>query len=233
MTPGAILFDLDDTIIDCGGDPAPLWRELCVGAAAERGIDGEALFEIVERRRRWFWSDAERHRSGRLELRAARRRVVADALAELGQDSAELAARIADGYSDRRDACMCLFPDAVETLEVLRARGVRTALLTNGAGPVQRAKIERFSLAPLFDGIFVEGELGYGKPDPRAYRTAMASLGSTPADTWMVGDNLHWEVIAPQQLGLYTVWMDSRRRGLPPDAPGRPHRIIASLRELL
>ena len=41
------------------------------------------------------------------------------------------------------------------------------AMITNGASATQRAKIERFHLAPYFDHILIEGELGFGKPEPR------------------------------------------------------------------
>ena len=76
-------------------------------------------------------------------------------------------------------------------------------MITNGSGEGQRAKIERFDLARHFDHFFIEGELGYGKPDRRVYLGAMAALGSEPAETWCVGDNLEWEVAAPQRLGIY------------------------------
>ena len=31
----------------------------------------------------------------------------------------------------------------------------------------------------------------------------------------MVGDNLEWDVAAPQRLGMSGVWIDARGRGLP------------------
>ena len=49
----------------------------------------------------------------------------------------------------------------------------------------------------------------------------------------MVGDNLEWEVVAPQRLGIYAIWHDGYGAGLPPGCPIRPDRIIRSLPELL
>jgi putative hydrolase of the HAD superfamily len=49
----------------------------------------------------------------------------------------------------------------------------------------------------------------------------------------MVGDNLEWEVVAPQRLGIYAIWYDGYGIGLPPGSPIRPDRIIRSLPELL
>ena len=80
------------------------------------------------------------------------------------------------------------------------------ALVTNGGAEGQRAKIERFSIAPLFNHIQIEGEHEFGKPDERAYLHAMNALGVEPHETWMVGDNLEWEVAAPQRLGIFAIW---------------------------
>ena len=49
----------------------------------------------------------------------------------------------------------------------------------------------------------------------------------------MVGDNLEWEVVAPQRLGIYAIWYDGYGTGLPPGSPIRPDRIIRTLPELL
>jgi putative hydrolase of the HAD superfamily len=49
----------------------------------------------------------------------------------------------------------------------------------------------------------------------------------------MVGDNLEWEVAAPQRLGISSIWFDTAGKGLPGDTHIRPDRIVASLSELL
>ncbi len=233
-TPEGILFDLDDTIIDDGGSVEPAWREVCGEAAKQvSGLDADALYAAIARTRDWYWGDSDRHREGRKDLRAASRRIVHQALVDLGFDLPELARTIAETYRDLRAAAIRLFPGALETLEALRSRRVGLALITNGAGPAQRAKIERFDLARYFDYILVEGEFGWGKPDEQVYLAAMRALGSQPDKTWIVGDNLEWDIAAPQRLGLYAVWVDHSRAGLPAGAGVQPDRIIHSLRELL
>jgi putative hydrolase of the HAD superfamily len=128
---------------------------------------------------------------------------------------------------------MRLFPDAHNVIDALRARGTRLALVTNGASKEQRAKIDRFDLASRFDHIQIEGEHAFGKPDERAYLHALRQLGAHARDTWMIGDNLEWEVAAPQRLGIFAIWFDAAGIGLPRDTPVRPDRIVASLSELL
>jgi len=114
----------------------------------------------------------------------------------------------------------------------LRASGCRLALLTNGSAQMQRSKIDRFALAGHFDTILIEGEVGFGKPDPRVYQRALELLGVAPGDTWMVGDNLEWDVAEPQRQGIYGIWIDVRGSGLPQGHPVRPDRIIRKLSEL-
>ncbi len=128
---------------------------------------------------------------------------------------------------------MHLFPDAHAVVDAFRARGVRLALVTNGSAAGQRAKIGRFDLAQRFDHIQIEGEHGFGKPEERAYRHALQVLGVDPAETWMVGDNLEWEVAAPQRLGIHAIWVDGPGEGLPAGSMVRPDRIIRTVTELL
>jgi putative hydrolase of the HAD superfamily len=230
----ALLVDLDDTIINYGGSTGTSWRTVCLWAAQEMpGLDADALEAAIHRIRRWYWSDPERHREGRADLRAASCRIVQQALIELGHDRPDLAQTMAQRYRDLRDESLHLFPGAVEALERLRARGLRLGLVTNGTGADQRAKIERFALARHFDHILIEGEFGCGKPDSRVYHAAMAALRARPEVTWFVGDNLEWDVAAPQRLGLRVIWIDRARAGLPNGTPVQPDRIIHSLAELV
>ena len=67
----------------------------------------------------------------------------------------------------------------------------------------------------------------------RAYTHAMEVLGVGPHETWMVGDNLEWEVVGPQRLGIHAIWHDGYGVGLPPGSPIKPDRIIRWLSELL
>ena len=132
-----------------------------------------------------------------------------------------------------RTAETALYPDAVDTLVALAGRGVRLGLITNGSAAEQRAKIVRFDLARHFVHVQIEGEMGFGKPEEQAYAHALAALGTAPSDTWIVGDNLDWEVIVPQRLGFHAIWRDPVGKGMPAGHPARPDRIITRLAELL
>jgi len=231
--PRAVLLDLDDTILDDTGSVSSCWLEACRAHRNELGIVGPiTAYVSIERVREWYWSDPERHRVGRLDLAAARRAVAHLALKDVGLDDEALAGKIGDTYHELRDAGLQPFDDAIDTVEWLRASGCRLALLTNGSAQMQRSKIVRFALAGHFDTILIEGEVGFGKPDPRVYQRALELLDVAPGDTWMVGDNLEWDVAEPQRQGIYGIWLDVRGSGLPQGHPVRPDRIIRRLAEL-
>jgi putative hydrolase of the HAD superfamily len=173
-----------------------------------------------------------------MRLWDARREIVAGSfagLANMGRPvpPAKVVQRLADRFSYHREEQTRLFPDTHTVIDALKLRGTRLALVTNGASEAQRAKIERFDLARRFDHIQIEGEHEFGKPDERAYLRALRQLGVEAQDAWMVGDNLEWEVAAPQRLGIFAIWFDGAARGLPPDTHIKPDRIVASLSELL
>lgn len=229
----ALLVDLDDTLLDYSGGVAESWRQACVEVAAPLGIDTDALVPAIARSRRWFWDDAERHRRERVDMMGAWTKIAAHALAECGAHEGALAGQIAECFAAHRWQLMRLFAGVPEALGRLRQRGVPLALVTNGDRRQQRRKIEQYALERYFDVIVIEGEFGVGKPEEAVYRHVLAALGLGPADAWMVGDNLEWDVAAPQRLGLRGVWVDGPGAGLPESAPVIPDQIIRAFPELV
>lgn len=234
--PKAILFDLDETIISFGS------RRLILQAVIEEfaqhfaPVSPEDAAQAMEAGFRRFWSDEARAAIWRQDLGAGRILAVEEGFAELRDRAPGLTPDFARTFGQRfhvyREEQAVFFPGALETIQALRALGVKLALVTNGAAEPQRAKVERFNLAPLFDHVQIEGEAGFGKPQEQAYLHAMQTLGVEPHETWMVGDNLEWEVAAPQRLGIYAIWHDHLGEGLPPGSPVIPDRIVRSIAEL-
>ena len=239
MTPGvlppAIILDLDDTILDDSLASDECWKRVTTQHAPSIApVTAAAFYAAIQRARLAFWDDATVSRSGRMDLAMARRVIVTEALTSLeARDTEALAARVAADYIGQRETAMRALPGALEMVARLRAAGVRLGMITNGAAESQRAKVERFALAPLFDVIVIEGEFGCGKPDARVYRHALAALETTAAETWMVGDNLRNDVLAPQRLGLTGVWVNPSGRALSEGATERPACVIRALSELI
>ena len=235
--PRAMLIDMDDTILSAYGRPEIAWNIVATEFESEFApLPPREVATAIVAAARKFWATAEA--GWRLRLDEARHIVVKNgfaALAAAGNTglATELAIRIADRFTAYREDEMFVFPGAHDAIDALKTLGVKLALVTNGAAGTQRAKVERFALTHRFDHIQIEGEHGFGKPDQRAYLHAMGALGVEARDTWMIGDNLEWEVEAPQRLGIYAIWIDTHGEGLPPDSAIKPDRIIRSLTELL
>jgi putative hydrolase of the HAD superfamily len=229
--PRAMLIDMDDTILSAYGRPSIAWNKIAAEFAGEFAplSPRQVSAAIVDAARR-FWASADA--GWRLKLAEARHEVVKGgfaALAAAGQRAlpTDLAIRLADRFTAYRDEEMFVFPGAHDAIDALKALGVKLALVTNGAADTQRAKVERFALTHRFDHIQIEGEHGF------AYLHAMQALGVTASDTWMIGDNLEWEIEVPQRLGIYAIWIDAHGEGLPAGTSVKPDRIIRSLTELL
>ena len=97
-------------------------------------------------------------------------------------------------------------------LLALREAGIRTVILTNGIGPMQRSKLDESGLMPLVDGVVISAETGYSKPHPEAFNFALNLVGGTPEGAAMVGDSLEADVTGALGAGFQRVfWMTSRR----------------------
>ncbi|MEM1109416.1 MAG: HAD family hydrolase [Planctomycetota bacterium] len=231
--PRAILFDLDDTILDTTLSATRVWRLTAKAFEEEIGQPAEVFDPVLDRARVWYWTDPKRNREGRLDVQKSRIEVTHHGLLELGIDDYALATRFADHYSEHRVSSMQPFPGAIETLEHFVALGVPMALVTNGDGRGQRAKVEHFDLTQYFQAVLIEGELGYGKPDRRVFDQGLAACDAPAKGSWCVGDSLAWEVAAPQQLGMVGIWNDWEGKTVPEDSEIIPDRVVMSISELL
>lgn len=235
--PRAVLFDLDDTILAYRPREA-LLLELAQEFATELSpLLPRDVADTVEREFKEFWANPINNKAWRTRLQDVRRMIFLRALRTRQENPRAsweaLAHRLADKFHARREREMTFFPGACETIDTLRARGILLALVTNGASEIQRTKIDRFGLGQRFHHIQIEGEHGFGKPEVRSYQHALEVLSVRPDEAWMVGDNLEFDVAAPQRLGIRGIWHDHLGAGLPPSSTVKPDLIIRSLRELL
>jgi putative hydrolase of the HAD superfamily len=233
MLPKGILFDLDDTIIAYSSVAGPVWQRICLEFSEQYDLcDADLLLSAILEVSQWYWSDRERHRVGRSDLNKARRDILSRVFRRL-QLNESYAWDLADAFSKKRETAVYMFEKARETLEYFNRKEVLLAMMTNGESHKQRNKIERFGLEKYFNAILIEGEMGFGKPEEAVYRKALNKLELKPKDVWAVGDNLEWDVGAPQKIGIFGIWNDYDRKGLPPGSDIIPDRIIHNISELI
>ncbi len=232
MTPSAIFFDMDDTLLDTSGGVEESWRVACQAFAPELGCDWDDLNRAIRAQAIAFWKDEAAVEHWRTRLHDARTFNVETALRERGWDHSH-ARRISERYWDEQCSRMKLFEDALDALDRIRSAGFRTGLITNGPQDMQRWKIAKFDLARHFDVIVIEGEFGHGKPHPNVFRHAMETVRSRPEESWHVGDNLYADIGGAQSAGIHAAWIHRDRLELKDDSPCTPDRVIAHLPDLL
>jgi putative hydrolase of the HAD superfamily len=232
--PKAILFDLDDTLLTYSAAAKLAWQEMSERYAGRvNGGDAVGLNLAIRARADWFWRDSARHRQGRCAMVATRARIIAFALQAYGIDDCDLAHEMAQTMTVLQGQYIQPFPGAIAMLQQLRAAGLRLGMITNGDQTLQYLKIDRFALRDRFDFILVEGEFGVGKPEPQVFHHALHAFGLTPAEAWMVGDNLEFDIAPAKQLGMRAIWHDHRRSGLPETAAVAPDVIIHEITDIL
>jgi 2-haloacid dehalogenase len=147
------------------------------------------------------------------------------ALASLGIDDAVLRGRLLDLYR-RLDA----YPEAREALSRLRSRGLRLAILSNGAPSMLESAVRSAGIADLLDAVLSVESVGVYKPAPAVYELATRHFQARPAEIAFVSAN-GWDVHGASTFGLRVAWCN--RSGQPAERlPGRPDAEIRSLAEL-
>ncbi len=98
-------------------------------------------------------------------------------------------------------------------LNELRRKDIKTGIITDGRPKGQRAKIEALDLNKYIDHIIVTDELGgaqYRKPCEKAFVTMKDELDLAYATMCYVGDNLQKDFIAPEKLGMRSIWFKNK-----------------------
>jgi putative hydrolase of the HAD superfamily len=109
-------------------------------------------------------------------------------------------------------------------LDSLRARGLKTGLVSNAFDPgwLLHSDLERMGLADRLDIAVFSSEVGKRKPHEAIFVAALEPLAVRPERALFVGDRRFEDVRGAKQLGMTTVqayWFraDDDERGLEPD----------------
>ena len=120
---------------------------------------------------------------------------------------------------------------ALEMLSALRARGLKTAIISNGHTGVQSAKIEITGLKDAVDLVVISEDVGLRKPDPRIFQLAAERLGATPARCIFVGDNPEADVLGAEASGMTGIFYSAGCSW--PDTLPSPKYSVETLVEVL
>lgn len=237
----AVYFDLDDTL--CG-----YWDAAKIGlreAFAAHPVDGMSVEEMAA-----VWAEAFRGFAPTLKKTGwypqylisgepTRNELMRRMLELMGIDDSARAVALGDLYMRRRDANLELFPDALEILTELHAK-YPLGLITNGPADVQRQEVATLGIGHFFQNIYIEGEMGEGKPNRAVFDRAAEAVSCEPHEVLMVGNSFGHDIAAALDAGWRAIWIRRPSDVAPsatkpeeaPEGAPTPDAIVSSLREV-
>lgn len=99
------------------------------------------------------------------------------------------------------------YDDVIPTINILKEKGIKVGIITDGYKETQNKKIEVLKCRKLFDEIIVTDELGreFWKPHEKAYLMMSERLGVNLNEMIYIGDNEKKDFIGANKLGIFTV----------------------------
>lgn len=95
----------------------------------------------------------------------------------------------------------------VETLTTLRAQGIRLGVVTNGAVRRQQSKIAQLQIHSYLSTVVISEAVQVKKPDPHIFARALAGVGCAASQAWFVGDHPLNDVLGAAAAGLRPIWL--------------------------
>lgn len=144
----------------------------------------------------------------------------------------EIVREIADATREFLWTGVTLYEDSLPTLRELRARGVRTAVVSN-CDHTTRPVIERLGLEEEADAVILSFEVRAAKPDPAIYVAALERLEVAASEAAFADDQARY-CDGAAGLGM-TTFLVHRDGAAPAEGVSEPggHRVIADLRALV
>jgi 2-haloacid dehalogenase len=122
------------------------------------------------------------------------------------------------------------YPDARAALTALKARGVKTAILSNGSPKMLQTAVENANIGADLDAVLSVDTIRLYKPRAEVYALATDAFALVPADIGFVSSN-RWDVMGATSFGFKCVWVN--RAGMPEEYPElAPVKVVRNLSAL-
>lgn len=226
-----IFIDLDDTLWDTYSNNKMCLAKLYDKYNWARYFDSfEAFFSDYMPHNDLLW---ERYRSGTIEKKELIVGRFAHPFRSLASPpSREEILKLNEEFLALSKEQTTLVEGAMELMDILKERGYRIMLISNGFKEVQERKLAASGLASYFEALFISETLGVHKPNPLFFHHALSASESRKEETVVVGDSLGADIAGAAAADLPAIWFNPY--GLPFDQtiPRRPAAIVKQLAEI-
>ena len=211
----AVLFDLDDTLIDRDRARDRFFSYLLNTYFPQLAPEGAAWADRMDTLR-------DLDRGGRGSKSAIQDYLFGGRPVMSPRAFTELMRGKLAGYASWSDG-------AERLLRCLHARRHPMAVVTNGSAS-QRLKLEAIGASRFFNAVLISEEVGIAKPDPRIFQLALSRLNARPGRSVFVGDSLEHDMAGAGHAGMMTVYI---KRGEAEEArESACDLVVSSIREL-
>lgn len=93
-------------------------------------------------------------------------------------------------------------PEMIELVEVIRGLGHTTAILTNGTDTIPEELLQ-LGVTGHFDHVFNSAEIGFSKPDVRAFEHVLFEIGISGSEVFFTDDSAS-KLAGADALGMAT-----------------------------
>jgi HAD superfamily hydrolase (TIGR01549 family) len=208
-TPGAVLFDLDDTLFD----HEHAARAALMGVHRLDEVFTRLPFDAFERAHARILEELHvQVLSGERGLDDAREERFRRLFAASGVRGDEDQVRAtAASYREAYVAARRPVDGAVELLAALKPR-IRIGIVSNNLLEEQQAKIRFCGFDPYVDVLVVSESVGVSKPDPAIFARALEEIGCAARDAVMIGDSWAADVEGARAAGIRPIWFNRTDR---------------------
>jgi len=151
----------------------------------------------------------------------------------LPHDAASLAAAEA-AFFEPELATMRALPGATALLRWVRERGLHAGVLSNASSHYFVVECcRRLGFAPFLDPIVSSAQVGWMKPDPRAFAPILSAWSLSPPQVVMVGDTPSADIAGANRLRMRSILIAPNASSDPSgEAASRPHAVAVGLTEV-
>ncbi len=216
VTPGAYVFDAYGTLFDVHAAIAR--HRAAAGPDAERFSE---LWRLKQLEYSWTLTLSGQY----VDFWTLTQRALDYAFARVPSVDRALRPRLLEAYQ-KLDA----YPDARDAIAALKARGLSTAILSNGAPAMLKSAVEASGMAPILDAVLSVDAVRMYKPRREVYALVTDRFALAPREIVFVSSN-RWDVMGAAAFGFRTLWVN--RAGMPDEyADHPPLQVVPDLSAL-